>query len=64
MTHREMEDEEEQPQGLLDDALVGHGVQVEESTGEMRFSAVGDFFSYVNLVGGVTKEGCTDAVRY
>jgi hypothetical protein len=22
---------------LLDDALVGHGVEVEESTGEMRF---------------------------
>jgi hypothetical protein len=30
-TRGEMEDEERQPQGLLHDALVGHGVEVEES---------------------------------
>jgi hypothetical protein len=39
-----MEDEEEQRQGLLDDALVGHGVKVQESIWEMRFSASGAFF--------------------
>jgi hypothetical protein len=35
-----MEDEEKQPQGLLHDALVGHGVEVEESKREMPFSAM------------------------